>query len=240
MNNKKYIIRQVAPEHCEFDFYFEGDCFNENAGGFEYTLFILHYDNFRYYGLNHEVFNSLQIQASNMIDDFGYVAGGHTDYDGNKITYKRVMQDYGISYSPTKCAKLKKWAEQDGANDVDGMADYLSITTGRKWETTSARGYCQGDYVDIIYCADIYTAKGAEIAGEIYLGAANEFCVIELDENGKEIDSCYGYFVADCEAWKDEDYKKIVCEYAGIPENETVLEMIDGSYTVTHYNYRTA
>jgi len=53
-------------------------------------------------------------------------------------------------------------------------------------------------------------------------------------------DSCYGYIVADCQARRDEDYKKIVCEWAGIAEDETQLEMIDSYTTYTHANYRIA
>lgn len=46
--------------------------------------------------------------------------------------------------------------------------------------------------------------------------------------------------MADCEAWTDEQYKKIVCEWAGIEPGETELQMIDGYSVRTVYNYRTA
>lgn len=237
----KHIIREVPAEYADFSYYFDCDCFSEKAGGFEYTLFILYNDGWgRISGINADVFNNLQIRASNMIDDFGCAENGLIDYKGNKITYKRIMQDYGINYNSAKCAKLKKWAKQDGADDVDGMANYLSIVTNHKWETTSASGYSQGDYVDIIYCVDVYKPEDAEAAGEIWLGAAKEFGVIDVDEDGKETDSCYGYIVADCQAWRDEEYKRIVCEWAGIKPEETQIEMVDGCKTVTQYSYRTA
>ena len=57
---------------------------------------------------------------------------------------------------------------------------------------------------------------------------------------GEEIDSCYGYIVADCEAFRDEEYKKLVSDWAGIKPEECTLEMIDGCSTHTTYNYRTA
>ena len=77
-------------------------------------------------------------------------------------------------------------------------------------------------------------------SGEIWLGAGKEFYTIELDENGEETDTCGGYIIADCQAWKDEDYKRLVREWAGIPEDETRLEMIDSYRTVTKYTYRNA
>ena len=81
--------------------------------------------------------------------------------------------------------------------------------------------------------------------------AAKEFCVIEIEDyqapetedeeaTYTEKESCYGFFVADCEAWKDEDYKRIVCEWEGIDPEETQLEMIESSRTTTIYTYRTA
>ena len=76
--------------------------------------------------------------------------------------------------------------------------------------------------------------------GDVFFGCAKEFVVIDLDKNGEEADSVGGYIVADCQANADEDYKRIVCEWAEIDENETVLEMIDGQRTVTQYTYRTA
>lgn len=65
------------------------------------------------------------------------------------------------------------------------------------------------------------------------MGCGKEFCVIDVDEGGNETDECYGYIIADCQARQDEDYKKLVCEWDGINEEETRLEMIDGSTTQT-------
>ena len=45
--------------------------------------------------------------------------------------------------------------------------------------------------------------------------------------------------MADCQAWKDEDCKKLVCEWEGIPEDETELQMVDGYTVSTIYSYRT-
>lgn len=91
----------------------------------------------------------------------------------------------------------------------------------------------------MVYCPEHYK-EGVQHYGEVYLGAAKEFCVIELDEAGEEADACYGYIVADCQARSDEDYKRLVCEWAGIDESDARLEMIDGYTTRTVYSYRTA
>ena len=149
------------------------------------------------------------------------------------------MNSFGFTYSPTSCHRLKEWAKSDDFDSVDGIAEYLTIKTGRKWGTDSARGYCQGDYVDILYCVDAYK-NGVKQYGEVWLGAATEFCVVDLDADGNETDSFYGYIVANCQSWKDEDYNNLVWEWVGIEPDETAIEMIDGYKTVTQYRYRTA
>ena len=145
----------------------------------------------------------------------------------------------GITYNSRKCHALKELFKDFDANEPKDIATYLTITTGKTWATSSARGYCQGDYVDIVYCADRYK-NGVKNYGEIWLGCAKEFEVIDLDENGEEVDACGGYIVADCEAWRDEDYKRRICEWARIAPEETQLEMIDGARTYTEYSYRAA
>ena len=157
------------------------------------------------------------------------------------MTYKQVMKDNGLAYNSTFCHKLREWAKNvdDYNADTDAIAEYLTITTGKTWATSSASGYCQGDYCEIVYCKEYYP-ENVRKYGEIFLGCAKEFCVIDLDENGEESDCVGGYIVADCEAWKDEEYKRLVCEWAGIKPEETRLEMIDGYHTDTKYEYRTA
>lgn len=239
-NNIKNIIREVPGEQAELSSYFDGDCFNENAGDYGYTLFIISNEGYgRLHGLNIDEYKRVMKQAENILEGFDSVDNGLTDYDGNKYTYKSVMQDNDIPYTSRKCHLLREWAKDADTSKPESIASFLDIITGKTWEVSSASGYCQGDYVEIVYCTQYYP-ENVEKYGEIWLGAAKEFCVIDLDENGEEADSCYGYIVADCEARGDDDYKRLVCEWAGINPDETRLEMIDGYHTYTKYEYRTA
>ena len=90
----------------------------------------------------------------------------------------------------------------------------------------------------MVYCTENYTEENASILCDAVLGCGREFGVIAVDENGEEIDSCWGFFVTDTEAWRDEEYKALICKWEGLDENETTLEMIDGSHTYTRYTYR--
>lgn len=235
----KNIIREVPGEQADLSYYFDGDCFSESAGDYGYTLFIVYRDRHGMSGLNIEEYNRIIERAegiSNGFYDVEHKESAWTSYE----TYKDVMRDWGIDYTSHKCHLLKEWYKGNGeVDDAESIAEFLTITTGKTWDTSSAYGYCQGDYVQIVYCKQYYP-ENVEKYGEIWLGAAKEFCVIDLDENGEETDSCYGYIVADCEARGDDDYKRLVCEWAGIKPEETRLEMIDGYHTYTKYEYRTA
>lgn len=235
MENIKHIIREVSPEATDFSFYFDDDGIKEAGGDYCYNLFIVTFDRWgRGSGFQIDEYNKIAEELYDVADSFSMVPGDMFP------TFKRAMEYHGFDYSPTACHKLKEiTAEYDekGA-DPETIAAYLTFKTGRPWDVVSARGYNQGDYCQVVYCKDFHEEPKAY--GEIWLGAGKEFCVIDLDDDGNEVGTVYGYIVADCQAWKDEDYKRLVCEWAGISPEETMLKMIDGSHTWTEYEYRTA
>lgn len=234
----KYIIREVEPEACDFSFYFDGDTFNENSGDYCNTLFIVPSRNYR--GFNADEYKNVQQQAGNIIDAFQNVIGRESDYAyWTYESYKEAMEAFGIPYNPRKCHALKEWAKDADEGEPESIAAFLTITTGKKWDAIGVCGYSQGDYVELVYCPEQYP-RGVEACGEIWLGCAKEFCTIELDDGGEEVDACYGYIIADSEANSDADYKRLVCKWACIDEDEATLEMIDGYTTRTIYSYRTA
>lgn len=241
MTDKKYIIREYEPEYSDFSFYFDGDCFNGSGEDYKHNLFIV-MNGRNGATFNEEEYNRVCNLAEELQDCFNDIEGrGYYYYN----TFKEIMNDYArdhkeLSYNPSKCHKLRKVLRRFDRSDRESVCAFLEIYTGIKWGVISAYGYCQGDYAEVIYCEEAYTEQEAKAAGEIWLGAAKEFCVIELDESGEETDCVCGFFVADCQAWHDEDYKKLVSEWYGINEEEAQLEMIDGWKTYTKYNYRIA
>ena len=233
-----YIVREYPPESCVLSWAFEDDGLTEAGGDWNYNLFVVADNGWgRLSGFNIETYEGIRKGAEELLDGFGWADEKATDYDGKRITYKSVMEDYRIPYNPRKCHALKEWAKSADNLDADDIAEYLTITTGKKWRRIGVHGYCQGDYVDVVYCEGFH--ENPKYYGECWLGCAKEFSVNYLDENGEEEDSVGGYIVADCQAWRDEDYKRLVCEWAGIPEDETELQMIDGFHTYTKYDYRT-
>ena len=237
---QKCIITQIPPEHADLTYYFDGDTFTEAAGGIQYALFPLVSDRWSLYPvINAELWKNITESASELAEAFSDV-GPHIW--NTYSSYKEAMYftARGIKYSPRKCHLLKEWSQTDDPTSPESIAEYLTITTGHKWSTTSASGYCQGDYAEIVYCEDVYTKQDAEAAGEIALGAATEYSITFPAEDGSEPETVYGYIVADCQAWQPEDVKRLVCEWEGIDPAEAVLMTIEDIYTRTEYKYTEA
>lgn len=231
----KYIIREVEPECADLSYYFDDDGLTEAGGDYCYNLFILNHERFgRVSGFNTDEYENIQRQARDVIDDFAALRGEGW-YAPQFRSFKECMEYYGIAYTPTRCHALKEWTENADESEPEDIAAFLTIKTGKTWNLTGVHGYCQGDYVEIVYCPEHYK-DGVEHYGEVWLGCAKEFGVIELEDDGAEGDSCWGYIVADCMASTDEDYKRIVCDEAGIDESDATMELFDGYNRTAKYH----
>lgn len=221
-------------------FYFDDDGFTEKAGDYCYTLFILTQGRNNVYGFNFDEYEKVYNEIYSLFSDFEY-AENHSDY-----SFKLAITENGLPYNSTICHNLKQlyfrsYNDNNGNIDFDIIAKYLTIKTRQTWKTVNVYGYCQGDIATVIYCEKYYTKKQAVIHGEIYNGWCKEFCLIDLDENGKEIEGteCYGFYVADSQSYPEENVKNVLCEMEGVKPEETRLLLIDtSSYrTVTTYDY---
>ena len=223
----KNIIREVPPDCCDFDYYFDGVMFNE--------VFIP--PDMKTSGYNEKEWKKVEQELEYLVCDYDNV--GYFGRYGYK-NIKHLMTEYGLKYSPQKANRLKKLIEQYSGRTED-VAEYLSIKTGKPWEIREAHGYCQGDWCEIVYCADNYNEQRIREIGDIWLGCGKEFGVITLDDDGNEVDSCYGFIIADSllKVWDETEYKRMVCEWAGLNPDETQLELIDEYKTETQYSYKT-
>jgi hypothetical protein len=249
-----YIIREVPPEQTEFSFYFDDDGLTAAGGDYCYNLFIVAQSR-NSSGFNEKEYQSLQTEIENLLEMYVDIVN-KSDY-AHYSSVGAMLFDLGLVSSIHNTRRIKEitewlkacnvkpnspwrnYATQAEAFPEETTAEYLTFKTGKEWTTDEAYGYCQGDYVKMVYCLEHYTS-GVKHYGEIWLGAGKEFSITFLDETGEEDYTVFGYIVADSQARTDEDYKKLVCEWEGIPEDETQLEMIDGSRTYTKYSYRTA
>lgn len=250
--NIKYIIREVSPEASDFSYYFDDDGLKEAGGDYCYNLFIVAQTR-NSSGFNEKEYQSIQTEIENLLEMYVDIVNksNYAQYSsvGAMLLDNRLIDnihqtsrikaytDFFADCCEKPVSPYANYHDNFTAHNEEKTAEYLTLKTGKEWDTDSAYGYCQGDYVKTVYCKEYYT-NGTKQYGEIWLGAGKEFIVTELDEDGEEVNSCGGYIIADCQAWKDEDYKKLVCEWDGIPIDETRLEMIDSYKTVTEYSYR--
>lgn len=230
----KHIIREVSPECADLSFYFDNDGLTEKGGDYCYNLFIISNDGWNHFnGFNTDEYKRVCEKAESVLDGFNDVSEHDTHYYAN---YKEVMIYNQLDYTTRRCHQLKEWAKTAEYDDPESIAGFLTITTGKRWDVQGVHGYCQGDYVQIVYCTEHY--DDVRPYGEVWLGCAKEFYIIDVDDDGEEGDSVGGYIVADCESRDDEDYKRIICGWEGLEPEETRLEMIDGQQTYTKYIYR--
>jgi hypothetical protein len=250
--NIKHIIREVPAEQTEFNFYFDDDGLTSAGGDYCYNLFIVAQSR-NSSGFNEKEYQNIQSEIENLLEMYVDIVNksNYAQYSStgtmlldNKLIDSihntkriKVFTDFFKTCCEKPISPYANYHDNFTAHNEEMTAKYLTLKTGKEWSIDSAYGYCQGDYVKMVYCKEHYK-NGVKSYGEIWLGAGKEFYTIDIDENGEEIDTCGGYIIADCQARTDEDYKRLVCEWACISEDETQLEMIDGSKTYTKYTYR--
>lgn len=253
MKKINYIIREIEPEATDFTSYFDDDGLTEKSGDYCNNLFIVAQSR-NSSGFNTEAYEAVKSEIENLLEMYLDIVN-----KSNYAQYSSVgamLLDYGLINNIHNTKKIKAYTEffasccekpvspyrnyydNFSAHETESVAEYLTLKTGKKWGTDCAYGYCQGDYVEMVYCPKHYTS-GVKHYGEIWLGAGKEFSITFLDETGEEDYTVYGYIVADCQARNDEDYKRLVCEWEDIPEDETELQMVDWHTVSTKHRYRT-
>lgn len=236
----KYIAREVPPEQRDFSFYFDGDGFTGTKENPEYMLYIPGDRNS--YGLHYDEYKEVLKQAEAILEGFSDVEEGtQHPFENKPLTYKFIMEDYGIPYNATKCHALKEWCKRCDAYlkhryeiNTDLVAEFLTITTGMEWNSRSFRGYCQGDWCDVVYCTKGYSEETINEVGHIWLGCASEFGI------GEEDYMCYGFYVIDDIRWtEDERLVKALADMYGCKPEELTVELVDKVVTVRVPKYKT-
>ena len=208
-----YVFKELPPESMDRELYLDDEYYNE-------TVYIVSDDRYDIIGnnLNLDEFKKIQKKAEYIEENLNK----ENSLDENKD----IIESSGLEYSPALFGELMNWKEHYTSR-LEGMAEYLSITTKREWDTYYVTGYVQGDYCYVIFREDAINSTEAKELGEIYLGCAREFSLTKLADDGTEEDElCRGYIVADSKAWDETGYKKVLCEMEGLNPNEVRLEMI--------------
>ena len=221
MENRKIIAREVAPENMDFSFYFDGDSFRSSAGDRCYAVYIP--GDRRSRGFNGEEYRKIQQDIEGILEY----------YNDGENTMKQTVEDMlyaeesnGIIKNTKKLHALKEWAKDADSDKTETVAEYLTIITGKQWESKSFCGYCQGDYCEAVYCKDVYSKESITEIGKMWLGCGSEFV----------IDDCHGYYVIDDIRWKEgEELLKALAEMYGCDSGEMQVYLYDGEIRTAKY-----
>lgn len=220
---KKIIFRQA--DYSDFMPLYDDDGIKETSGK-NNALYIVTSNN--YSPVNGDEYQTIKRQAEEVCTAFEELANGEDYYQ----SFKAILNCLGIRYAPATVHKLKEWTKTAG-DDPDSIADFLTITTGEKWNTYTVKGYCQGDFATGIYCKGHHTPEALELYVGASAGTVSEFYRIEGE------DFCCGFYVTDSEMWhaeaNPEALKKYLASFEGDDPEEISIEFFTGySQTATY------
>jgi hypothetical protein len=195
---KKIVAKEVNPAHVDFSHYFDDDSL-KSVSGENCAVYIVPADR-RRYGYNMEEYREIELHA------------------------QAVIEDYEAGYPIDEA--LKEWAEYANPHNTSDIAEFLTITTGEKWEVKAFTGYYQGDYCEVVYCVSRHTPERITEIGKFWLGCGTEFC----------IDGCHGYFVVDELRWEEgKRLRQYLADCYGCKPDELEIYLYDGERTVPKY-----
>ena len=196
---EKIIAKEVNPAYVDFSLYFYDDSL-KSVSGENCAVYIVPGDRRRYGGFNLDEYREIELHAQAVINDY----------------------ENGYPVEET----LKEWAEYADPHNTNDIAEFLTITTGEKWEVKAFTGYSQGDYCEVVYCVNHYTPERITEIGELWLGCGTEFC----------IEGCYGYFVPESIRWREgETLRKYLADSYGCEPEELEIYLYEGEHIVTDY-----
>jgi len=217
---KKVIYREL--EYTDVDILYDNDGIKEISGK-NNALYII--AGREYCPVNDSEYHNIKNTAENLAYDICDFMEGNNTYFKN---YKEILKYYGVKFSPAAVKKFKIWADKF-TGELEDIADYLTLTTGEKWNTYTETGYSQGDYATGIYCENHYTDESLALYVGAAAGTITEFCRVEDEE------TVCGYFVPDEIKWNTEKLRAYLSDIYGDKPEEISIELFDGYTRIATY-----
>lgn len=159
---------------------------------------------------------------------------------GKRATYRNVTEIIN-DYFPAYENREKPYSTKDIHNirralELYGSRDYyegeyiiamLNAITGRVWRSGTIRGCCQGDWQDIIYLAESWSAAALDAFETEYFNTGTEW-IVHDDENAPETPDDISGFSVYCTGWRKDDIRAEIADAAGGNADDVVLYEFTG------------
>lgn len=217
----KVYARQVPPEYQESPLFYSD--WDENVFVFGN----------RDYKQRAETLDNIRQALEEIADEWENINNhGHGYYNSwiDALNDLFPARDDGREYNRAERLELAKlaaqyeWASSDTENNI--LCRVLELITGRAWECATIRGYCQGDWQEIIYPAT-YGRDWLEAFETEYFNTGTEWTIHDDETPPESPESITGYN-AYCLGWNDEKIRAEIAEYANVSPDDVVLYEFTG------------
>jgi hypothetical protein len=162
----------------------------------------------------------LQYFLDNYIDDYDSM-----DELRENISYFFEDEKRILDLPDDKILEIKDINEQTtGKESKADICKLLDLIYGEKWDYTTMRGYCQGDWQEILYAeAEKPYLKYIEAD---YMGMSDQW---EPEDGPYEGTLIFTY------EWKDEEIRKEIADSLGVKPEEIILKKFTGYSQIPNY-----
>lgn len=140
-----------------------------------YLFNIIAVGNHDYNEFNEGEYSELYARIKNGIDDMAYELEHYIGDCGYKNATECINDWLGVKANTYQVGKVKKLLEYGYCNNNILVAEMMTLFTPHKWETMTIRGYCQSDWCDIIYPADVYNKSDIDTFEAYFFGMYMEY-----------------------------------------------------------------
>jgi hypothetical protein len=222
----KLYAKQVPPEHQESPLF--------HAGSWPENVFV--FGN-RHFNQHAERLEEIRQALENIAETFDDMQAGQAHTNNlHAVLWYHLPRDDGRGYSRTERLELVKLAAQyewPGSRNMENkiLCRVLELITGQEWTAGTIRGYCQGDWQEIIYPSEYGREWLAAFEAE-YFNTGSEWHIKESDEDP-------GYYQY-CTGWNNAMIRAEIAEVAGCEPCDVVLLKFTGWSRTASYEEVTA
>lgn len=218
----KIIARQVPPEFQESPLFLGPEFFPDNVAIFGNRQYQKHFPD--HIG---RVFDALD--NSRLLDEWDELQDGH-GYN----TWADVLTDLVPPVNRGPYTRPDRLAWKALADDYYNMDDGderpyicrgLELMTGQKWDYTTLRGCCQGDWQYMIYPVAEWTAQAVQYLEIEYFNTGDEW---NMDPDG---DSVCVY----THEWDDDAIRRELADAYGCDADDIILQRFTGWSRTANY-----